>query len=58
MILNSFRYARISSELDRSEHHQFRVYQDLEKGNETIELENEEALDQENGYKTSSRSNQ
>ena len=42
MILNSFIYAWISSSLDLSEDHQFRG---LEKGNGTIELENEEALD-------------
>ena len=36
MVLNSFKYARINSELDGSEDHQFRGYQDLVKGNETI----------------------
>ena len=46
MVSNSFQYARISSELDRSEDHQFRGYEDLGKRNEAIELEIE-VLDQE-----------
>ena len=32
MILNSFKYAGISSELDWSEDHQFIGYENLEKG--------------------------
>ena len=31
MILNSFNYVGISSELDKSEDHQFRCYEELEK---------------------------
>ena len=50
IILNSFKYAWISSELDESEDYQFRSDEDLEKGDETIELGNEEALDQEDAY--------
>ena len=47
MILNSFKYAGIRSSSEGSKVEQFRGYEELEKGNETIELENEEALDQE-----------
>ena len=45
MIFNSFKFAEISSELDGSQDDQFRDYEDLEKGNEIIELENEKVLD-------------
>ena len=45
MILNSFKYARINSELDGSRDDQFRGNEDLVKRSETIELENEEAHD-------------
>ena len=45
IILNLFKYARISSELDGSEDHQFRGFENIVKGNETIELEIEEELD-------------
>ena len=40
IILNSFKYAGICSELEGSEDLQFTSYEDLEKGNETIQLEN------------------
>ena len=40
MILNLFKYAWISSESDLNEDHQFNDDEDLENGNETIELEN------------------
>ena len=56
--LNSFKYSGISSEIDGREDHQFRGDEDLEKGNDTIELENEEAFDQEDHYVTSSGSDQ
>ena len=58
MIVNSFKFAGISSKLSGNEEDQFRGNKDLEKQNETIEFENEEALDQENDYVTSYRSYQ
>ena len=58
MILILFQYAGISSELDWSEYNQFRGYQDLEIRSETIKLDNEEALNQNNYYETSSESDQ
>ena len=58
MISNSFKYSRISNELDGSEDHQFRGYEDLEKRNEIIELENKKAIDQEDDYGTSNGSDQ
>ena len=51
-------YAGISSDLDGSEDHQFRCDEDLEKGNEIIELENEVAFDKKNYYAASSGSDQ
>ena len=56
---NDFKFIlifNISSELDRSEDHQFRGYEEFEKGKEAIELENEEALDWENNYVANCRS--
>ena len=47
MILISFKYAGICSEFDGSEDNRFRGYEDWEKENEILVLENEEALDQE-----------
>ena len=58
MMLNSVIYARISCELDESLDHKFRSYKDQEKGNENLELENDEALDQEDDYVTNSGSDQ
>ena len=55
IILNSFKYAGISSKLDRSRDHQFRGNDDEEKESETIELENEGVLDQEDDFKASGR---
>ena len=49
--LASFQYAGISSS-----DHQFRDYEVQEKGRETIELDHEEALNQNNDYETSSES--
>ena len=54
MTLNSLKYAGISSSLDWSEDYQFWSFINLGKGNETIELKNEEVLDQEDDYVTSS----
>ena len=57
MILNSFKYAGFSSSLNKSEDHKFIGYKDLEKWNETKELENDKALvDQEDNYVTNNRS--
>ena len=56
MIFNSFKYSGISCSLNKSEEDMFRGYEDLEKGNENIEIENEEGLDQEDEYITSSSS--
>ena len=50
MIFNSFKYSGISCSLDASEHDMFRDYEDLEKGRETIEVENEQGSDQEDKY--------
>ena len=50
------KYAGIRGELDGSKDHQFRGNEDLEKGNETIKLENESALDKEDHYETSNGS--
>ena len=58
IIFNSFKYAGISSELVGSEDHQFRGYEDLDKGYETIKLESEETLDQEDDYVISNGSDQ
>ena len=41
---------------DGSEDDQFRGYEHLKKGNEIFELENDEALDQDDDYETSSES--
>ena len=46
MIFNSFKYSGISCSLDASEDHMFRGYEDLEKGSQTIEIENEQGSDQ------------
>ena len=56
MIFNSFKFSGISSSLDGSEDDEFRGYEHLEKGNEIVELENDEALDQDDDYVTSSES--
>ena len=56
MILNSFNFSGISSSLDGREDDQFRGYEHLEKGNEIVELENDEALDQDDDYVTSRES--
>ena len=56
MIFNSFTFSWISSSLDGSEDDEFRGYENLEKGNEIVELENDEALDQDEDYVTSSES--
>ena len=58
MIFNSFKFSGISSSFDGSEDDQFRGYEHLEKGNEIVELENDEALDQDDDYVTSSESDQ
>ena len=58
MILNSFKYAGISNLLYGSQVYKFRGDEDLEKGNETIKLKNEVALDQEDHYVTRGGSNQ
>ena len=42
MIFN-FLYSRINSLLGWSEDHQFRGYEDIEKGNEIIRIENDES---------------
>ena len=56
MIFNSFKFSGISSSLDGSEDDQFRGYEHLEKGNKIVELENDEALDQNDDYVTSNES--
>ena len=53
MILNSFKFAGISSSLGGNEDDQFIGYEDQEKRNKTIEFEDEEVLDQEKVYVTS-----
>ena len=53
MIFNSFKYSGISCSLDGSQDDMFRGYEDLEKEDETIEIENEERSDQEDEYITS-----
>ena len=58
IILNSFKYADISSELDGSQDNEFRGFENLEKENETILLENEESLDQKDDYEISRGSGQ
>ena len=52
MISNSFKYSGISCSLDASEDDMFRSYEDLERKKETIEIENEQGLDQEDEYIT------
>ena len=41
MIFNSFKYSGVSCSSDASEDDMFRCNEDLEKGSETIEIENE-----------------
>ena len=50
MILNSFKYAGISNELGGSQDHQFRGYENIEKGYKAKELKNEETLYHEDDY--------
>ena len=50
MIFNPFKYSGISCSLDKNEDDMFRGYEDFEKGNETIEIENEQGSDQEDEY--------
>ena len=56
MIFYSFKFSGISSSLDGSEDDEFRGYEHLEKDNEFVKLENDEALDQDDDYITSSES--
>ena len=56
MIFNSFKYSGISCSLDASEEDMFRGYEHLQKGRETIEIDNEERSDQQDEYITSSSS--
>ena len=56
MMFDSFKYSGISSSFDGSEDDMFLGYVDLEKGSETIEIENEEGSDQEDEYIISSSS--
>ena len=44
MIFNSFKYSLISSSLDGTEDGKFRGYEDIEKGNEIIKIDNDDVL--------------